>query len=238
MSNADYPGPGRWNVPPFVIDETPDPPDEAPAAFPPGPASQAAAPPAGPDRLQGEIHELQGAMARVQSAVERLGRELYKHTTRLDPLLTLATRLRADVATPAAEAPAPSTDAVAAAIASLLPVLDGLEHLAAATRAAVEAAGATPATDVLTHLGQTIAVVQEKSAKALSDLGLTPIDSVGHPFDNRRQAVVDTVDDPERPARVVVEEEVKGYLYRGQVLRRAQVIVNRPREENLYPGGL
>src|SRR5262249_34171826 len=91
MSDFDNKRSLNWDEPPFAIDETPDPildeSDDAPdhaVEF---------------DALRQDLSELQEVVTGLQTGVERVGRELYKHTTRMETLFTHVARLRSDVTT-------------------------------------------------------------------------------------------------------------------------------------------
>lgn len=215
MSNFHNPDAQNWDRPPFIIDESPDDLDGAPAIA--GPA----------DAALPELADLQQTLAELQTAVQRMGRDLYKHTARMEPLFGQVARLRSDVGT-LLERLSPEDKALAT-LKALLPLFDGLSNIAAAAQASAGQVSGGPEAEVLTHLNQAIAIVQEKGDKLLKDLGVVPIDSVGKPYDPNQQIVVDTTDNPDQPALWVMEEESKGYLYNEQVLRPAQVIVNKPK---------
>jgi len=56
--------------------------------------------------------------------------------------------------------------------------------------------------------------------------GVTPIETVGKPFDPRLEEAIQRVNDPSVPDETVVQEARKGYMHGDQVLRHAQVIVS------------
>lgn len=211
--NPNHP-PDWWETPPFTIDESPD--DLSNIS-----AGETLADPALPD-----LSALHDAVAGLQSSIDRFGRELYKNGTRVETLLTQVTRLRSDVSG-LAEAN-PSDDKARPVLKAVLPLLDGLRNIDAAVRAAADGMPEVVSAELIAPLRQAVAIVREKSLKVLRDLGVTEMDSVGKPYDAHRQVVVDIANNPDLPALQVLEEETKGYLYRDQVLRPAQVIVNKP----------
>jgi molecular chaperone GrpE len=60
---------------------------------------------------------------------------------------------------------------------------------------------------------------------ALTDLGVTPIDAVGKPFDPNLHNAVMHVEDDTLGDSVVVEELQKGYMYKDLVVRHSMVKV-------------
>ena len=63
--------------------------------------------------------------------------------------------------------------------------------------------------------------------KLLADQRITVIESVGRPLDPRHAAAVATVEDPSAADGIVVEEVRAGFLWQGELLRPAEVIVAR-----------
>jgi molecular chaperone GrpE len=61
----------------------------------------------------------------------------------------------------------------------------------------------------------------------LADQRVTVIESVGRPLDPRHAAAVATVEDPSAADGIVVEEVRAGFLWQGELLRPAEVIVAR-----------
>src|SRR5579884_1691369 len=60
----------------------------------------------------------------------------------------------------------------------------------------------------------------------LQQEGVKPIDAEGKAFDPSDEEAIQTVHDPNLPDHTVVQVVRQGYLYDGEVLRPAQVIVN------------
>lgn len=60
-----------------------------------------------------------------------------------------------------------------------------------------------------------------------------PIDSLGKPFDPYYQHAVSTINNPDEPDGIVIEEYQRGYMLKEKVLRPALVVVNRhePKED-------
>jgi molecular chaperone GrpE len=63
--------------------------------------------------------------------------------------------------------------------------------------------------------------------KLLGDRRVLAIETVGCPFDPRRAAAVATIEDPAAADGIVVEEVRPGFLWQGELLRPAEVIVAR-----------
>jgi molecular chaperone GrpE len=72
-------------------------------------------------------------------------------------------------------------------------------------------------------IGYTMSV--QRLDRALRQHGLEPIATVGQPFDPERMEVVEVVTTSDRPSGEVVVEMRRGYLWRDQVFRFAQVSV-------------
>ena len=67
--------------------------------------------------------------------------------------------------------------------------------------------------------------IYKQFEKALADLGVEPIEAVGHAFDPDFHNAVMHVEDEEAGDNVVVEELMRGYTYKGTVIRYAMVKV-------------
>jgi molecular chaperone GrpE len=63
--------------------------------------------------------------------------------------------------------------------------------------------------------------------RLLADQRITVIETVGRPLDPRHAAAVATVEDPAAADGIVVEEVRPGFLWQGELLRPAEVIVAR-----------
>ena len=64
--------------------------------------------------------------------------------------------------------------------------------------------------------------------RLLHDRQVAPLDVVGRPFDPRVGCVVSTVVDPSQDAGAVVEVVRAGFSWNGELLRPAEVVVNKP----------
>jgi molecular chaperone GrpE len=65
----------------------------------------------------------------------------------------------------------------------------------------------------------------QRLQRTLEQLGLEPVAAVGEPFDPEVMEVVEVVVEPERFGAIVLDEVRRGYVWRGRVLRYAQVRV-------------
>jgi hypothetical protein len=70
-------------------------------------------------------------------------------------------------------------------------------------------------------------LISSRLERDLSTHQIRLIDCVGRPFDPKRMTAVGLVDDAEAEPETVVEEVRPGYLWRGEVLRFAEVRVAR-----------
>lgn len=99
---------------------------------------------------------------------------------------------------------------------SFLPTVDNLER----------ALGV--ATEEDNKLVEGIRMVARDFLTALAKHGITPIPSVGRPFDPALHDALQQVDSPDHAPGVVVQEFEKGYLRGERLLRPARVIVAGP----------
>jgi molecular chaperone GrpE len=63
--------------------------------------------------------------------------------------------------------------------------------------------------------------------RVLGDRGVVPLDLVGRPFDPKTARAVGTVTDPQRDTGIVTQEVRAGFLWEGELLRAADVVVNK-----------
>jgi molecular chaperone GrpE (heat shock protein) len=135
-------------------------------------------------------------------------------------------------------------DAKQAWLASLLPVLDGLDNaMASGKKYLVKRDQAAQTPDLSPEQQALISpadrsklaswldglrLVRERLLAVLEEGGVIPIPTVGHPFDPYRHvAVATTSEGAEQPGTIVAEER-RGYQADGRVLRYADVVVYRP----------
>jgi molecular chaperone GrpE len=145
-----------------------------------------------------------------------------------------------------------------ALVRDLLPVLDALDRaeahwqqVLAAQRATTAAAAPSPGlwerlrrrltgqpgqagtpeatTSLARSAGEGISLIRASLLEVLQGHGLEPFESVGEPFDpERMRALGQRPGAPGTAAGSVVEEAVRGYLWRRNLLREAQVLLAGP----------
>ncbi|WP_447598028.1 nucleotide exchange factor GrpE [Nitrospira sp. Nam80] len=99
----------------------------------------------------------------------------------------------------------------------LLPVIDNLER-------AIKAARDNGGGDALV---QGVELTLKQFVGVLAKFGVTPVDSVGRPFEPATQQAVTQVESETVPEHSVVEEFQKGYLLHDRILRAAMVSVSK-----------
>lgn len=100
-------------------------------------------------------------------------------------------------------------------IEKILPVLDNLERGIAAV----------PENAKGSSLAEGMEMIYKQFLKTLEDMGVTPIEAMGKPFDPNFHNAVMHVDDESLGENVVSAELQKGYLYRDSVVRHSMVQV-------------
>lgn len=65
--------------------------------------------------------------------------------------------------------------------------------------------------------------------RALTYVGITPVTALDQPFDPATMRAVGQVNDPQKEAGIVIEEQVGGFIRQDEVIRTAEVIVNKYR---------
>lgn len=102
---------------------------------------------------------------------------------------------------------------------SMLPAMDALDRL-------IEFGETVERKDeVFENWIKAIEALRSRLTKALESIGVTVISSVGLEVDLNVHDVVAVVPAGEFPANTVVKEQVKGYYFRGKLLRDARVVV-------------
>lgn len=100
----------------------------------------------------------------------------------------------------------------------MLPILDNLER-------AVRFAKENPASN---GLMQGVELTLKQFAETLSKFGVTPVVSIGEPFDPACHQAVTKLESNTAPENTVVEEYQKGYRLHDRILRAAMVAVAAP----------
>ncbi len=127
---------------------------------------------------------------------------------------------------------------------SLLPVLDGLDHAIADGRRYLTQRDRAAKSPHLTEKQKILVspadrakltswlaglrLVRERLLAVLEAGGVTPIPTVGHPFDPHLHVAVETTDEGATRPGTIVTEERRGYQTEEGVLRYADVVVYRP----------
>lgn len=100
-------------------------------------------------------------------------------------------------------------------IEKLLPVVDNFERGLATI----------PEDEKNTPLAEGMDKIYKQLVKTLDELGVTPIEAVGKPFDPNFHNAVMHVEDESLGENVVAAELLKGYMYRESVVRHSMVQV-------------
>jgi molecular chaperone GrpE len=61
---------------------------------------------------------------------------------------------------------------------------------------------------------------------------ITPIESIGKPFDHNIHHAVSTIEKNDSPEDLIIEEIKKGYMLKGKIMRPSQVIVAKKKTTN------
>ncbi|MDK2896482.1 MAG: molecular chaperone GrpE [Candidatus Atribacteria bacterium] len=108
-------------------------------------------------------------------------------------------------------------------ILELLPILDDLEKALEESRKK----------EVDPPFVQGVELIYKKFLGVLEKEGVRPIEAVGQKFDPKYHEAMMVVSLPDREDYEVVEELRKGYLYHDEVIRAAQVKVNKNSQDKL-----
>ena len=100
-------------------------------------------------------------------------------------------------------------------IEKILPVLDNFERGLAAV----------PEDEKGSSFAEGIEKIYKQFVKTLEDAGVETIEAVGQQFDPNLHNAVMHVEDEEAGENIVVEEFLKGYMYKGSVVRHSMVKV-------------
>ncbi|MGH7268177.1 MAG: nucleotide exchange factor GrpE [Candidatus Rokuibacteriota bacterium] len=100
-------------------------------------------------------------------------------------------------------------------VREILPVLDNFDRALAAERSSGADGGFRAGVEL----------IHRDFLKALERVGVRPFSAVGEPFDPQRHEAVARIERADLADQTVVEETLRGYLFRDRVLRPAQVVV-------------
>lgn len=84
------------------------------------------------------------------------------------------------------------------------------------------------ATGFIVSMAEGLEMNLRRFDETLARRGVTPLPAVGQPFDPHTMHAAELVNQPARPAGIVVRELRKGFLLHDRLLRPAEVAVNRP----------
>lgn len=68
--------------------------------------------------------------------------------------------------------------------------------------------------------------IRMQALRIVGEHGVEPIEAIGKPLDLAHSEVIDVRADSHAPPDTVIEEIVRAYTWRGQLLRRARVIIS------------
>ncbi len=111
-------------------------------------------------------------------------------------------------------------------VRELLPVVDNLERALAHAEEAGEGGA------LLDGVKMTLDLFQ----KVLADLGVSPVQSVGEPFNPERHEAVQQIDSADHEPNIVVSEFQKGYMLQERLIRPAMVVVSKRSEKDAGEG--
>lgn len=79
-------------------------------------------------------------------------------------------------------------------------------------------------------------VAVKLALRELASIGVEPLSAVGGALDLERHEVVEVRPVPDTEPDRVIEETVRGYTWKGRLLRRSRVIISGPAAASLGPG--
>jgi molecular chaperone GrpE len=148
-----------------------------------------------PESIAAERDQLLAEKTDLQNA-------LLRHAAEFDNFRKRTERERADLCEYAA------SDAVSA----LLPVLDDLERALKVQSADAEYV-------------KGVELIYQRMVEVLAKLGLQPIEATGQPFDPNFHHAIEMVQTEEHPDQTVLAELLRGYTFKGRLLRASMVKV-------------
>ncbi len=146
------------------------------------------------------------ALLKAQESVKNLTDRLMRTAAEFDNFKKRSAREKDDI----------YSVAVCDTIAKLLPVLDNLDRALAAGEENPDKNG----------LFDGVKMVKKQFEDALSDIGVTAMNAVGSPFDPEKHNAVMT-EESDAEENTVLEELMRGYLYRDKVIRHSMVKVSK-----------
>lgn len=157
-----------------------------------------------PNKQEQQIAELEARIAELTEDAQRVQAEFLNYKRREDEAkIELINHAKQSV------------------VKELLPVLDSLDR---ALKYSDLSTSSNQEGD--SQLAQGLQVISKQLAKALSDIGITRIESIGQPFDHNLHEAI-SMEDGEGENEVVIEELQSGYKMGDRVIRHAMVKVGR-----------
>jgi molecular chaperone GrpE (heat shock protein) len=195
------------------------------------------------EQLQRELRKLGKAQFKANLLAEDQGARWEETLTRVqeaeeqrEQLLEAVVEERvADARRELLETVLPALDGVEKAIASGRRYLSMRDRAAAAPNLTAEQGALVSPADraVLAGWLDGLRLVRERLLAILEAGDVTPIPTVGQPFDPYRHVAVGTTSAGDGPAGTIVAEERRGYQTSAGVLRYAEVIVYRPESDEV-----
>ncbi len=167
--------------------------------------------------LTGYLYETTPLIKAFHSTLKRVGKELHQTNIQLEELLdgsVDAQGLDRVIANQQGTIAGLEND-ILSLVQGLINVVDQIEDLYKYTLEH----------DRASRLEQ-IQLLWKKIIAELAKLGISVIEEVNIPFDNRLHAVTEVKTDRQYQDRAIMEVIRCGYLYQARVLRKAQVVVN------------
>lgn len=104
-------------------------------------------------------------------------------------------------------------------VTSLLPLLDSFEML-------LKFASSYEGNEILGNWMSSMEGIYKRLKKVLLKQGLQPVEALGVPVDFAVHEVVEYRYIPDGIPNIVIEEQLKGYTYRGRLIRESRVVVS------------
>lgn len=175
--------------------------------------------------------------AEIEKQLKRLSKELYKWNTLAETQTAghqqsferALSHARDSLAVLTQEREALATRERLSLIKALFPVIDSIEAGIASGRAQLRGLQlSTPdAAEVLSGWLAGQRLLLDRLIALLEADGVKTIPSVGETFDPYLHVVLKTATDPTRPLGLILSEERRGYRWNAEVLRYAEVVVNK-----------
>lgn len=91
--------------------------------------------------------------------------------------------------------------------------------------------------DEVKHWAVGFQMILTQFKDVLTNNGVTPIESVGKPFDPHKHEAVEMISSSNYPPGIIVEEPVRGYCIGDRTIRPARVKVAKSSEDKVGPSG-